>query len=203
MTHLPFSCPRTCPAAGDRWCRFRPVLDALGPVRVDSHTVRVAVELRDADALAAAVAALGGQWLGQGEHALYERPEVGLGFRLAGWRYPLVLRADGTLAYDDYQGRWGRVADLDRLQGEYTLALAERRCADLGWQCERQGDRLIVYHPAGGTLTVTAGGEVDADGFVGQGCHDAILTLDLGRVTEAQAKPEYAAVPASVAARQA
>lgn len=197
-----FICPRTCPMISERWCRFRPVLDALGPVRVNSHTVRVTVDLRDDRALGDAVAALGGSVLGRGTHRLYQGDESGLGFRLPGWRYPLVARPDGTLAYDDYNGAWGRVADIDRLRGEYTLALAARRAAELGWLCERAGESMTIYHPSGGTLSVTADGTIDAAQFVGRGCHDAILTLGLGRIAQAQAKPEYNAVPAVVAERQ-
>lgn len=195
-----FSCPRTCPLAGDLWCRFRPLLDAVGPVRVDSHTVKVAVEYRDAAALEAAVVAMGGQWLGHGCHHLYQGDVGGLGFTLPGWRYPLVL-AGSSLAYDDYGGRWGRVGDLSRLQSRYLVALAQQRASELGWLHEPLGDGLLIHHPSGGSLTVAADGTVDANGFHGVGCHDAIVNLDLGRWADAQAKPEYEHSPARVSER--
>lgn len=191
-----FDCPRTCPLAGERWCRFRPVTDKLGPVRANSHTARIKVDYSDADALKAAVAALGGNWLGHGIHRLYEGPATGYGFRLPGWTYPIVLQ-EGELSFDDFGGVWGNVADLERLRGAYVIAVAEKAALAQGWQCEHTEGGLTIYHPSGGTLTVT-GGAVDANGFQGQGCHEAILALGLP-VQDLQAKAEYAQTAAKVA----
>jgi len=191
-----FSCPRTCSFARERWCRFRPVLDALGPVRVDSETVRVKVEYSDPDTLRRVVGMLGGAWLGSGVHRLFDGTVTGNGFTLPGWQYPLVQTPDG-LSYDDYHGAWGNVADLERLKGLYTLAKAEQAATAQGWQCERSGTDLVIHHPSGGTLTVTPGGTIDAGGFVGKGCHDAIMALGLP-VSDATAKPEYSQVASEV-----
>lgn len=194
-----FTCPRTCPLVKSAWCRFRPVLDALGPVRVNSHTVTVKVEYRDPDALRGAVEALGGSWLGLGSHRLYESGEFsGHGLRLPGWEYPLVLQADGSLAYDDFRGRWGNVADLERLKSAYAQQVCRQQAQVQGWLCEQQQDgSLLIHHPSGGTLTVTTAGVIDANGFVGAGCHDAILAMGLP-ILEAQVKPEFSQVAIDV-----
>jgi hypothetical protein len=192
-----FVCPRTCPLVGQRWCRFRPVLDRLGPVRADSHTARIEVDFTDPASFQAAVESLGGTWLGAGTHRLFEGEVAGLGFRLPDWQYPLVLQGDGQLAYDDYRGCWGNVRDLERLKGAYALCAAEQAARAQGWLTERTGEGLLIHHPTGGTLTVTAGGAVDANGFCGQGCHEAVLQLGLP-VTEVQAKPEFGQVAAEV-----
>jgi hypothetical protein len=197
MSRNNFACPRTCPGAGDFWCRFRLVLDVLGPVRVNSHTARIAVEFRDPSTLTGAVQAMGGTWLGPGTHPLFSGPVAGHGFQLPGWRYPLVLEASGELAYDDFNGHWGNVADLETLKGQYAMGAAEQAAQAQGWLCERSPQGLTIHHPSGGTMTVSATGQVDAVGFVGQGCHDAILTLGLP-LTDVQAKPEYGAVQAAV-----
>lgn len=186
-----FSCPRTCPRYGDIYCRFRPLFDILGPVVVNSHTVRVKVNFGNADALKAAVKAMGGEFIGVGDHSLFQGCETGIGFRLPGWLYPLVAKANGELAYDDYGGRWGNTSDIEKLKGEYTLALAAKRCQQLGWQYEVVNGVMTVYHPSGGVLTVTTEGTVDAVQFIGSGCHDAIMALELGEVTEATPKPEF------------
>ena len=192
-----FNCPRTCPLVGNFWCRFRPVLDRLGRVQVNSHTVRVKVEYTDPGALERAVQALGGKWLGSGSHRLFEGMVTGHGFKLDQWNYPIVLQPNGELAFDDFNGRWGNPADLERLKGEYALAVAEQAAQTQGWLCERTEVGLRVHHPSGGTLDVTPGGMVDACGFVGHGCHDAILALRMP-VLEAQVKPEYGQVAAQV-----
>ena len=192
-----FICPRTCPMHGDRWCRFRAVLDWLGPVRVDSHTARINTEFRDPKALRSAVESIGGTWIGQGSHRLYGSTEYGLGFTLPDWRYPLVARANGELAYDDYNGSWGNVADLDRLRATYTLSGVIERAAALGWQHELTAQGLVVYHPAGGTITIQ-GQDVSTAGFVGGGCHDARMQLGLTRVTDVVETSEAARTVAAV-----
>ncbi|MFL5342753.1 MAG: hypothetical protein ACJ8F7_21685, partial [Gemmataceae bacterium] len=148
LNQVGFDCPRTCPTFGDRWCRFRPLLDALGPVRVDSHTARIKVEYTDPEALRRAVEAMGGVWYGRGHFDLFDTEQDGLGFRLpfangwtaalnprqtarpgepSYWYHPIVLRDDGELAYDEYGGAWGDPAQLQLLKAEYATAVVETR----------------------------------------------------------------------------
>lgn len=190
-----FTCPRTCPQAGAFWCRFRPVLDLLGPVRVNSHTAQMKVEYRDLAALKSAVEAMGGTWIGPGCHKLYEASYSGNAFKFSSWKFPCVLDASGTLQYDNFGGTWGNADQLDKLKSAYTLSVAEQAALAQGWQCQREGDKLTVYHPSGGTLTIDAQGSLDANGFVGTGCHDAIMQLGLP-MSSMQAKPEYGQVKA-------
>lgn len=194
-----FTCPRTCPLVNSRWCRFRPVLDNLGPHRVNSHTVTVKVEYRDLDALRRAIETMGGDWIGNGTHALYSNhTATGVGFNLPGWKFPLVLQADGSLAFDNFNGHWGNPAQLEQLKTSYIMAVCERSAMEQGWLCERSAaGELLIHHPDGGTMTVNAAGVIDASGFVGSGCHTAIMSLGLP-ILEAQVKPEYGQVAANV-----
>lgn len=167
-----------------------------------SHTVTVRVEYRDLDALAAAVVTLGGKVLGQAAHRLYEGSVYGWGAQLPGWRYPIVLGEDGVLAYDDYEGRWGDVQALTRLRERYAIEAARRAAEAQGWIAQDQPDgSLLIYHPDGGTLTVSSSGEVAADGFVGGGCIEAAQPIEqaLGRPSERSLRPEYWAERAKVA----
>lgn len=200
---IAFTCPRTCPLVNSRWCRFRPALDSLGPHRVNSHTVTVKVEYRDMEALRRAVEGLGGTWIGIGTHALYSgHTATGVGFRLPDWRYPLALQADGVLAYDNFNGHWGDPAALDRLKAEYTMAVCEQSATAQGWLCERSATgELLIHHPDGGTMTVNAAGVIDAAGFVGAACHDAIMSMGLP-ILDAQVKPEFSQVAANVQVAQ-
>lgn len=134
-----------------------------------SHTISVKVEIKDKHALAAAVERLGGRVLGEGTHALYQGSVQGFGLILPDWKYPIVLDEAGNLAYDDYGGRWGDAADIQRLTDGYAIEAAVSAAQSQGWYVERHDDRAIVYHPDGGTLTVTADG-VTASGFSGGGC---------------------------------
>jgi hypothetical protein len=167
-----------------------------------SETRRVTVELRDKAALARAVAVMGGSILGEGSHKLFAGNEVGYGLQLAGWRYPIVLRADGTLAYDDYHGKWGKDTDIERLGSEYTMAVAESQAAAMGYYAERVSDALKVYFP-GAELWVFADGRIDAVGFNGVGCDEAaaVFAGALGRTVTISHKAEYFNERARVAER--
>jgi len=158
------------------------------------------VELRDRDSLARAVVALGGEVLGQGTHRLFAGPEEGFGFRLKDWHYPLVLKENGELAYDDYNGHWGNVADIDRLREGYAMQAARQAAEAQGWLCEEVGGGLVVYHPDGGTLTVRPDGTVDASGFEGCGCTTATEVIEhaLGTRQEERLKDSYFAERAHV-----
>lgn len=203
---LPFNCPRTCPAFETRdYCRFNSLLAAVG-VRsvVTSETLTVDVKFRSVTELAAAVGRLGGSVIGFGSHELYQRDETtgkrqavdGFGFRLPGWKFPLIATDGGALAFDNFGGRWGNAADIERLTAEYSLSAATKAADSLGWMNERltvDGSALLrVYHPRGGYLDVTAGG-VEANGFGGVGCHDAAteLAAAMGTITATVPKAEF------------
>ncbi len=158
-----------------------------------SHTVRVKIEIRDMEALAAAVADLGGRVLGKGEHRLYQGPVRGLGIQLPGWSYPVVLESSGQIAYDDYHGHWGDVRDLDRLRERYAIRAAEAAAVRLGWYAEVDETGVTIFHPDGGTLRVDASGRVSAHGITGSSCVEASAPIEegLGRADERVLAPEY------------
>lgn len=194
-----FSCPRTCPQYGDSLCRFRPILDQIGPARVCSHTVKVKVDYNDLEALRRAVLSMSGTWLATGTHQLFDGQSAhGQGIQLPNWRYPIVLDAAGEMHYDDYGGQWGRVSDLDTLRAEYAIIRAETVAREIGWQTERTAQGLTVYHPAGGALTLSRDMTVDTTGFIGSACHEAREALGLAVDGEVTTKPEALAVPARI-----
>lgn len=143
-----------------------------------SHTCTVKAEYADLDALHRAVLAMGGSIVPGTAHKLYGSEEIGNAFQLHGWRYPIVVRADGTLAYDDFQGAWGKVSDLERLKAEYMVTVAQASAEALGWQTTRDESGLTIHHPSGGIILVN-GETVDAAGFTGGICATAINALQL------------------------
>ena len=211
MQHFNFTCPRSCPLVAETWCRFLPVLRRVGPTQVNSHTAKIQVDYSDPLILERAVKAMGGLWYGHGSYDLGDTTQVGFGFRLPMangyhqdggknyWYHPLVALSEGELAFDAYGGQWGNVADLDRLKSEYALAACEAGAMAQGWQSERTAEGLVIHHPTGGSITVTVQGVVEAHGFHGSGCHDAIVALGLP-LTDVQAKAEFNQVAAQVQA---
>jgi hypothetical protein len=136
---------------------------------------------------------LGWQLLGEGNYKLYSSEETGLGIQIPGWRYPIIIKGDGTVAFDDFRGHWGNRADIEKLRAEYALEAARMAAEAQGWYCERIRDKLVIYHPSGGTITVDADGAVDASGFIGASCATATEQIEaaLGRRNEQLLKKEY------------
>jgi hypothetical protein len=169
-----------------------------------SHTVKVKVELKDRVALARVIVAMGGRVLGEGTHSLFAAAEQGFGFTLPGWQFPLVLKDNGELAFDDYKGAWGKVSDLDRLKDRYALSVARAAAEAQGWLCEEAPAGLTIYHPDGGTLTVRPDGTVDAAGFEGCGCTNATEAIEraMGSRQEEHIKDEYFAERARINATE-
>lgn len=199
---IPFTCPRSCPSARTHWCRFNALFRLIGAPRVHSHTVRVKVDFTDADALRAAVRALNWKWLGQGKHQLYgSNAATGHAFQIPNWRFPCVLDAAGELHYDDYNGNWGNVADLEQLRAAYLSTRVETAASLLGWQTERTPQGVTVYHPQGGVLTVSHDGVCDTTGFTGTGCHEAREQLGLQADGAAINKSEIDHMPAVIHAQ--
>ena len=175
-----FDCARTCPAHKTHWCRFNALFRLVGIPRVHSHTVKIKVSYTDPDALRDAVTALGWQWLGCKTHQLFSgQTATGHGFQIPSWRYPCVLQSGGELAYDDYNGAWGNVADLEALKTAYLSTNVETAANLLGWQTERTPQGITVYHPEGGTITVDRQGVCETSGFIGRSCHEAREALGL------------------------
>lgn len=189
----PWACGRTCTPG--HACRFTAILAGIGVTqKVVSHTVKVTVEYKDPKALQAAVERLGGRWLGEGTHRLFQGSNhTGLAFHLAGWRYPCILEANGSLAFDNYNGAWGKQSDLDALKGAYAVEAALAVAEAQGWQFERAEDgTAIVYHPAGGTLKVSGAG-VEGAGFCGAECASPaeMLAAAMGAPTESMNTADY------------
>lgn len=159
-----------------------------------SHTVTCEIEIRDPEAFRAAALALGAELLGEGAHQLFEhgrKAEHGFGIKFPGWLYPVVLTPAG-LRFDDFGGRWGNPADITRLTERYAIEAARNAATAQGWMSEETTEGLLIYHPDGGTITVTSKGGVDAACFEGRDCASATAPIEaaIGRVTESTAKPE-------------
>ena len=90
-----------------------------------SHTMNITLELKDKDALLAACERIGCGMMPHGVHRLYSSRETGIGVMLADWRFPVVIKDDGTVDYDNYNGSWGDIARLNELKAYYGLEKAK------------------------------------------------------------------------------
>ena len=87
-----------------------------------SHIVQVAVEVRDRESLAAACRRLN---LKQPENRSVRFFDAGVVtgevVELPNWTYPVVFDLAGGVRFDNYEGRWGERAELDKLLQAYAV----------------------------------------------------------------------------------
>lgn len=210
LTTLTLDCDRTCKVG--HWCRFNRLFALAGiTTRVHSHIARVQTVIRDLDMLESACRLRGlelvrGQtsyrWYGRsvGDYALpegYTVEQLGRcthAIRVPGNRQAyeigVVARPNGDgfdLLWDFYQGGGGLESlvgkDCGGLLEAYHFGAVEQAALQLGWLAERTDAGLVVYHPAGGTVTLGKDATVQTAGFVGAGCHEARKQLGI-RVEE-------------------
>ena len=91
-----------------------------------SHIVVIETKVHDAAALTAACRRLGLAEPVHGDVRLFSGDATGLSVQLPGWRYPVVVdTADGSIRYDNYEGRWGDPEKLGRLLQMYAVEKAK------------------------------------------------------------------------------
>lgn len=68
---------------------------------------------------------------------LYDRAHAqGTVLKINGWRYPVVVKDDGQLLYDDFGGTWGNVRDLHGIQQHYSALIVGDQMREEGWVVE-------------------------------------------------------------------
>ena len=68
--------------------------------------------------------------------------------RIPGWHHGVVVKADGSFVYDNYNGNWGEQKKLDRLIDEYGADVATMAAYDQGYfninrTVEENGDIVL------------------------------------------------------------
>jgi hypothetical protein len=98
-----------------------------------SHTLNIKTEIRDINALTAACTRLNIPMTIGGTHKLFESTEEGTAVHLEGWLYPAVIKTDGSVAYDTYNGLWGKDQKLHELTAYYGLEKAKIEARKKGY----------------------------------------------------------------------
>lgn len=97
-----------------------------------SHTTNISIEMNDKAAIIAASKRLGYKCL-EGAHKLYSSTETGMGVWLPEWRYPIVIQ-DKKIAIDNYNGRWGNEAEVNKFRAYYGLEKAKAEARKKGYR---------------------------------------------------------------------
>lgn len=116
-----------------------------------SHIVVIETRVHDAAALAVACRRLGLAEPVHGNVRLFNGDAAGLAVKLSGWRYPIVVdTADGSIKYDNYEGRWGDPEKLGLLLQMYAVEKAKIEARKRGYCVSEQArqDGSIVLQIA-------------------------------------------------------
>jgi len=119
-----------------------------------SHIVTIATKVTDPAAAAAACRRLGLHEPVHGTARLFEGEATGLLVKLPGWLYPVVCDlTTGQARFDNYNGAWGGVEELNRFMQAYALEQASI-------EARKRGHSVVEQPLADGSvkLTVTVGG---------------------------------------------
>lgn len=87
-----------------------------------SHTVKNEIDLKDTQVLEKTLHRLGVRSEQVENYTMFDGKKVsGLAIYLKGWRYPAVLTTNGELFYDNYNGSWGDITELNTLKQYYGV----------------------------------------------------------------------------------
>ena len=113
-----------------------------------SHIVVIETRVHDAAALTVACRRLGLAEPIHGNVRLFSADATGLSVQLPGWRYPIVIdTADGSIKYDNYEGRWGDPEKLGLLLQMYAVEKAKLEARKKGYcvtEQSRQDGSIVL-----------------------------------------------------------
>jgi hypothetical protein len=105
-----------------------------------SHTTTIDLQVKDEDAFAQACRDLGYEVARNASAKLFQS---GSNFndatvvKIPGWNYPVVCK-DGKLHFDNYNGRWGDNAQLDKLKQRYARNVAIKTARARGFRVQEK-----------------------------------------------------------------
>ncbi len=136
------------------------------------------------------------------DHTLFDGTSAnGMYVHFKGWSYPVIFTKDGEAKYDNYEGRWGSQARLNKFTQQYSACAARNAglrdgFAHLG-TTEQNGNIVVRMAKDDAEVQMTFPEEGDArfevNGCSGPACQllTAGVSAAVGVVTGTQLKDEY------------
>jgi hypothetical protein len=114
-----------------------------------SHTVEIATEVRDEEAVRLACQRLQLKPPVRGSIKLFSETVTGLAVQLPDWEYPAVFNTDtGQMRYDNFFGKWGDKSRLDSFLQAYAVEKAKV-------EARRKGYSVFEQTLANGSIKLT------------------------------------------------
>ena len=114
-----------------------------------SHIVTITTQVRDPVAIHAVCLRLGLAPAVKGTAELFSDSASGFIVKLPGWTYPLVCQTEtGVLQFDNFEGRWGDRAHLDRFLQAYAVEKTRL-------EARKQGYSIVEQPLANGAIKLT------------------------------------------------
>jgi hypothetical protein len=98
-----------------------------------SHTSNLEVRVKNKSLLLGVCNKLGLKICENTKVSFFSTSEQGTSIQLKGWKYPVVIRPDGTLVYDNFNGTWGNMSELHKFVQTYAVEGVKLECIKKGF----------------------------------------------------------------------
>lgn len=113
---------------------FSKLSNSKGALKM-SHLVKVKVEFKDLEVLKAACKKVGASYVDKGVAKFFDgSSKTGALVRLKNWSYPVVV-TNGEAYYDNYNGHWGNISELNALKQNYSIEAIRKTAEQMGYSC--------------------------------------------------------------------
>ena len=104
-----------------------------------SKVAKLDVKFTNVEAIKSACTRIGANFCGKGFVKFYDETEVG-GYviQLPDWKYPIVIKPDGSIRYDNYNGEWGSMAVLNQFKQYYAADTAKQAAIENNYSFEEE-----------------------------------------------------------------
>ena len=113
-----------------------------------SHTMNIQASLKDMAIVELVCQKLGVKISEVKDHKLFNTTERGRAIQLEGWRYPMVIKEDGSVAFDNYNGSLGKTELMSEFRAHYGIEAAKSAARKAGYSyyetVEENGDLKLT-----------------------------------------------------------
>ncbi len=104
-----------------------------------SHTTTIELEIKSLTALATACRETATPYEQNTSVRLYDGTVIEdcFSFTPQGWHYPVAAK-DGKLRYDNYEGKWGKDEELNRVRQRYAVNVQKEAARSRGYRVREE-----------------------------------------------------------------